>query len=89
MRTKDTGDGYTMWLSARDTYDWAHKTGAVWPCSQLSDRRVVVCVDDNGLCDISIDGGRGEQDVDGNELDAIVSDHLPQKFRYLWPVWDF
>lgn len=28
-----------------------------------------------------------DADVDGNELDACVSDHLPQAYRHLWPVW--
>ena len=79
-------DAYVMWLSAQDTYDWAHRAGASWPCSTLSDRRLVVCANDNGLYDLLVDGRRGE-DVDANELEAVVTDHLPQKLRHLWPVW--
>jgi hypothetical protein len=78
--------GYIMKLSANDTYLWAHKPGAIWPCSQLSGKRLVVCVDDNGLCDISINGR--DSDCDGNELDAITADHLPEDLRHLWPVWE-
>ena len=89
MQFKHTGpNGYTMKLCARDTYDWAHKPGAVWPCSMLADRRAVVVVDSNGLCDLSINGGRGEQDIDGSELTAIVGDFLPKEARHLWPTWE-
>lgn len=77
--------GYAMWLSARDTYDWAHKVGASWPCSTLSGERCMVGVDSNGLYDFTLNGRYG--DCDGTELDAIVSDHLPADCRHLWPVW--
>jgi hypothetical protein len=87
VRIHKTAEGYTMQLSARDTYDWAHRSGAAWPCSTLSDHRVMVCVDSNGLCDFTLDG-RTDGDVDGNELDACVSDHLPKDLRHLWPVWE-
>ncbi len=82
--------GYVLKLSARETYDWAHRPDCSWPCSTLSDRRVVVEVDSNGLCDIAIDGKYPDesQDYDGHELDAIVSDHLPQEARHLWPTWE-
>lgn len=75
--------GYVMWLSARDTYDWARKPEAVWPCSTLCDRAVCVQVDDNGLYEL-----HGADDIDGGELDAIVSDHLPADCRHLWPTWE-
>jgi hypothetical protein len=78
--------GYTMWLSARETYDWAHKRLA-WPCSNLSDHRCVVGVDSNGLCDFTL-GGRGDETVDGDELAACVADHLPKQLRHLWPCWE-
>jgi hypothetical protein len=78
--------GYTMWLSARDTYDWATKPGSDWPCSECSDHRIMVQCDSNGLCDFTLDGREGE--MDGTELDAIVADHLPPALRHLWPVWD-
>jgi hypothetical protein len=81
--------GYTLWLSARDTYDWARKPGAAWPCSTLEDHRVMVQVDSNGLCDLTIDGRSpaDNADIDGTELNAIVADHLPANYRHLWPTW--
>ena len=88
MRIKSTGaNSYTLWLSATDTYNWAHKPGAHWPCSDLSGHRACVCVDSNGLCDLTIDG-KYDQDCSGNELSAIVADHLPASYRHLWPVWE-
>ena len=67
--------GNTIWLSARDTYDWANKPGASWPCSFLSNRRVVAVFEDNGdLVDLAIDGGRGDQDCPADEFNAIMAD---------------
>lgn len=78
MRTSITQHGTTLWLSADDTYRWASRTGASWPCSQLSGRRVRAEFDARGdLVDLAIDGGRGEQDVDGTEFNAIIADCLP------------
>lgn len=88
MRIVDNGiaerkpTGYVMWLSARDTYNWANKPDASWPCSTLADEAIRVEVDSNGLCD-----GKFPDDCDGNELDAIVADYLPKRLRHLWPVW--
>lgn len=77
--------GYVMKLSARDTYNWAHREGARWPCSDLSGNRCVVVVDSNGLLDFTLNGRDG--DCSGDELNAIVSDHLPKILRHLWPAW--
>jgi hypothetical protein len=87
MRIVAGDNGYTMRLSARDTERWARRPGAAWPCSTLAGRRVLVIVDRNGLCDIAIDGGRGDQECDGTELDAIVGDYLPENLRRYWPTW--
>lgn len=84
MKLTRTNDGYVIKLSARDTYNWAHKPGAAWPCSELADRAICVEVDSNGLCDIPI-GDSGF--IDGNELEAIIADHLPADLRHLWPTW--
>ena len=79
MRIEDTGNGFTIWLSRRDTYNWAHRSGAVWPGSYLSGRRLVAQYDRGGLCDLTIDGryaqGYGGGDLESSELKAIVSDH--------------
>lgn len=77
MRIQRSEHGTKIWLSANDTYNWAHKPGAAWPCSDLSGRRVFAEFAKNGdLVDLSIDGGRGDQDCSSNELDAIMADHL-------------
>jgi hypothetical protein len=78
--------GYTLWLSATDTWLWARKPGAIWPCSTLSNNRLMVMVDRNGLCDLTINGRDG--DCDGNELDACVADHIPDDCKHLWPTWE-
>jgi hypothetical protein len=78
MRINTNGGGVTLWLSARDTYDWAHKPRAAWPCSTLADHRLVVVFDDHGdMVDLTIDGKYdGMDSFDVYELDAIVEDHL-------------
>lgn len=79
--TKSESGYLTVRLSANDTYAWAHKPGAAWPCSQLSGRRVRAKFDPRGdLVAVVIDGGRGEQDVDGNELNACILDFVRAKF---------
>ena len=80
------GSGYTMWLSATDTGNWANKVGAAWPCSTVAHHRLVVCVDSNGLCDLSSDS-RPVEEFNSNELKAIVADHLPEHLKHLWPTW--
>ena len=88
MRIKGNDSGYTMWLSKNDTYYWAdgQTTGDRWPCSTVCNKSIRVDVDSNGLCDIAVNGKMGD-DIDGVELDAIVSDHLPKEQCHLWPVW--
>jgi len=88
MRISKRDNGYTMWLSARDTYAWANKPGAVWPCSKLAGHRCVIDVDRHGLCGLTFDGQEENVGLDRNELDAIVADHLPRGLRHLWPVWE-
>ena len=81
MRRIIHSGGFKLWASADDTYSWAHRAGAAWPCSTLSGRRVFAEFDDNGVLDFAINGGRGEQDADGHEFAAMVSDmmrgHVP------------
>ncbi len=88
MRAKQTEHGTTVWLSANDTYDWAHKPGAAWTCSTLSNKRLVVVFEANGdLVDLSVNGQttnhRGynaDAGIDGHEFTACLSDHLRDKF---------
>ena len=81
MRIQELDNGYKMSLSARDTYAWAHKPGASWPCSTVEDGPLWHEVDSNGLCDIN------DADLDETELAAIVADHLPDHLRKYWPAW--
>ncbi len=80
--------GYTVWLSSRETYEWAHRAGAAWPNSVLSDHRVMVEVDSNGLCGVAVDGDGVPRDDIGCQLAAMVADHLPAALRHLWPCWE-
>ena len=83
MRTHISENGFSLWLSANDTYNWAHKAEAAWPCSELSGHRVVVQFDSNGLCDLAIDGRDG--DCDCTELSAIVADFMRGKLPKTHP----
>lgn len=78
MRTLIQKDGFVLWLSARDTHDWAHQPHSAWPCSTISDKRLTVVFDANGLCDLSING-RDADNIDGAELSAMVSDFMRAK----------
>jgi hypothetical protein len=86
-RKEKNADSYSLWLSADDTYRWANRAGGWWPCSDISGKRLCVQVDSNGLVGVFVNGS-GDADIDGNELDAIVSDFLPASHRHLWPTWE-
>lgn len=80
MRIKEHEGTIKLWLSARDTYEWAHRDGANWPCSTLADKRLFVEFQANGdLVDLTINGN-GSADCDANELNAITSDLIRMKF---------
>ena len=78
MRIQQNGKSITLWASAKDTYNWAHKSGSSWPCSQLSGKRFVATFDDGDLVDLVVDGKTGADnlDIDANEFDAICRDLL-------------
>lgn len=78
MRARIYDSGFALWLSARDTYEWARRPGSAWPCSELSGRRLWVEFDHSGLVDFSVDGVDGV-DVPGDELSAIVADHIRRR----------
>lgn len=71
MKLEINETGFTVWLSRRDTYDWSES----WPCSELSDNRMVAEFDAGGLVGLTVNGGYG-CDVPGDELTAIVSDYV-------------
>ena len=77
MKIQRHEHGIKLFLSPRDTYYWAHKPGAAWPCSTIADRRLFAEFDNAGnLVDMALDSGRGNQDCDGNEFNAITSDFI-------------
>ena len=84
MRIQEHIGGYNIWLSATDTYKWAHKAGANWPCSTLANKRLFAAIDNNGLVDLTVNG-RDAQNIDGNELAACIGDCLPIGLRQFWP----
>ncbi len=76
MKIYRTVTSVKVWLSARDTYNWAHRVGNSWPCSQLSNHRVFAEFTMNGdLVDFEIDGNPG--DCDATEFNAIIADLVP------------
>ena len=74
MRIKKTKQTTRLWLSAVDTYDWANKSGAAWPCSVLSGHRLYAEFINFDLVDMTIDGK--SKDCSANEFNAITSDFL-------------
>jgi len=88
MKTSIYENGVTVWLSARETYAWAHRRGASWPCSFLAGRRVVAQFDADGLWDLDIDGGRGDQDCPSDELSACIADYLADRLPKDHPCYD-
>ena len=86
MRIQIHETSVNLWLSANDTYNWAHKPQASWPCSQLSDNRVFAAFDRNGLCDFTLDGKSA--DVDATELSACCADYLQGKLPKEHPCYD-
>ena len=73
MRTQVNGSTTKVWLSANDTYDWAHRIGKSWPCSTLSGKRIFAEFDDGDLVDITIDG-KSDCDCDAFEFNAMIAD---------------
>ena len=88
MRVKEHIGGYNLWLTANETYKWAHKAGPTWPCSTLAGHKLFVAIDSNGLCDITLDG-KEALEIDSNELEACITDHLPESLHQFWPVWSY
>ncbi len=72
MRIVGERNNCQAWLSAKDTYNWAHRAGAAWPGSTLSNRRVYVEVSRGNLVGFALDGR--DDDCDGCELSAMLSD---------------
>lgn len=80
MRVQSNEWGTKIKASGNDTYDWAHRAGDAWPCSDLSGKRVFVELDRNGdLVDLVINSGKECQDVAGHELNAFIEDVMKRR----------
>jgi hypothetical protein len=81
MKTSITQNCIKLWLSASDTYSWAHKEGATWPCSYFENKRVFAEFDSMGLVDLTINGNypKEYEDIPTNELNALLNDYLKDK----------
>ena len=90
MKTIIHASGVKLWLSEKDTYDWAHKPGAAWPCSTLSGKRLFAEFDRNGVCDVAVNGrtnGSAAECMDGAEFNAITCDTLRSKLPESNPAY--
>ncbi|MAA63867.1 MAG: hypothetical protein CL581_03680 [Alteromonadaceae bacterium] len=95
MKIKDGGESFTIWLSPKDTQEWARGTagvgdGGVWPCSEMAGRRVRATFDRSGLLEFLIDGRDIRQStlhVPVDEFNAIVADFAATKLSEDHPVW--
>ena len=71
MRVQSNEWGTKIKASENDTYAWAHRAGAAWPCSDLSGHRVFAELDLRGdLVDLLIDGKFEQSDIDIHELNG-------------------
>lgn len=73
--------GVTITADGHQLYQWAHRSGAEWPCSNLEDLdEIRAHFDTNGLVDLTqtpaYDENTGEGEVLGEEFSAWVSDVL-------------
>lgn len=75
MRIEKTGTTIELWLSAKDTYNWATRTGNAWPCSQLAGKRLFAEFDNGDLVDYTVNGKDGV-DIPADEFTAITDDFI-------------
>lgn len=73
MKTVKHGSITKLWLSANDTYNWAHRHNAKWSCSTLANKRVYAEFDDGDLVKICING-KTDSDCDVFEFNAMIAD---------------
>ena len=73
----DKFGGFTLWLSAADTYAWANNRPNA-RCSTISGKRLrVEYADSLDVHKWAINGRHFYTSVDLLELDAIIDDHRP------------
>lgn len=85
MRIMITESSVKLWLSMRDTYNWATKPGACWPCSTVSNKHLFAEFDSNGLVDVALNGRAA--DIDGAEFNAVTSDFLRDTLPKSHPIY--
>lgn len=74
--------GVVIDATGADTYDWSHRPGSAWPCSELSGNAVVISLADNGdLIDLE-----GVEDCGGDELTAFADDALTNAGNHLLEI---
>jgi hypothetical protein len=76
MKVDTSGDTVKLWLSEEDTYQWANRPGAAWPCSFLSGKTLFAEFFQGDLVDVAVDGSSNIEEFIGDEFDAITSDFL-------------
>ena len=87
MRTRIDDDSFTLWLSASDTDDWRCAHPASWPCSTINGRPIMVQFDANGLLDFTVSSKNAPDDIDGNELSAMVADVMATRLPRTHPAY--
>ncbi len=86
MRCKIHPDCVKVWITAGETWAWAHRPGDSWPGSDLAGRRVFAEFDRNGIVDLAVDGS-SEWDGTATELSACCSDHLAKRLPKAHPAY--
>ena len=76
MKIEKQGDTAKLWLTAEDTYQWARKPGAAWPCSYLSGKTLFAEFYKGDVMDCTIDGEYGYVGMPADEFYAITSDFI-------------
>ena len=78
MKIEKQGDTVKLWLTAEDTYQWARKPGAAWPCSFLSGKTLFAEFNDGDLVNYALDGrcDRTTLDIPADEFNAITNDFI-------------
>lgn len=74
MKIKKTKNTTQIWISSNETFRWARRPNAQWPCSTLADRRVFVeLASNNDIINIKING-KNSSIIDEHELRCCLND---------------
>lgn len=80
MKIKKTKNTTQVWISSNETFKWARRPNAQWPCSTLADRRIFVELASNGdLVDIKINGKNPKNNIDSHELNSLLNNLIKRK----------